>query len=119
MSRKLSIVLIALMVAVAFVATLAIAADAPKQIVIEKVKAKKGGVSFDHEKHAGLTECIKCHHTGKDDTQSCFNCHGKDPKANDPTKGGKENPFHMVCQGCHKEQAKGPTKCNECHGGGE
>ena len=27
----------------------------------------------------------------------------------------KKNPFHMVCIDCHKEQAKGPTKCDDCH----
>ena len=118
MHRKLTVIMVAIVVALAFVATMAVAADAPKQITIDKVAAKKSGVTFNHETHAADIDCLKCHHkaASKDAIdKGCFDCHGSDAAANDPTSSKKDNPFHITCKGCHKEQAKGPTKCGECH----
>ena len=117
MSRKLAVIMIALAVTIAFAASMAIAGDPPAQITIDKAMAKKPGVTFDHAKHAGTIDCMKCHHSAasKEEIKSCFECHGKDPAASDPTSGKKDNPFHASCKACHKEQAKGPTKCKECH----
>ncbi|MDF1535392.1 MAG: cytochrome c3 family protein [bacterium] len=119
MSRKLAVVLIAIVVATAFAASMAIAGDPPAQVTIDKSLAKKGAVTFDHAKHSETIDCMKCHHkaASKEEVKSCFECHGKDPAANDPASGKADNPFHVQCKGCHKEQAKGPTKCKECHGG--
>ena len=92
--------------------------DAPTEVTIDGAMNKKPPVVFPHEAHAKDNDCTVCHHTakGKDAIQSCFECHGKDPKANDPTvSSAKVNPFHIKCRGCHKEQAKGPTKCGDCH----
>ena len=92
--------------------------DAPAEVTIDGAMKKKPPVVFPHEAHARDIDCSVCHHTskGKDDITSCFECHGKDPKTNDPTVSSpKVNPFHIVCRGCHKEQAKGPTKCGDCH----
>ena len=117
MSRKLAVIMIALAVAMAFAASMAVAGDPPAQITIDKAMAKKPGVTFDHAKHADTIDCMKCHHSAasKEEIKSCFECHGKDPAASDPTSGKKDNPFHASCKACHKEQAKGPTKCKECH----
>lgn len=91
---------------------------APDVITIDKAQDKKPPVVFPHKAHVERTDCTICHHTatGKDDAKSCFECHGKDPNAPDPSAmSAKKNPFHIMCKGCHKEEAKGPTKCGECH----
>ena len=92
--------------------------EAPAEMTIDGAMNKKPPVVFPHEAHAKENDCTVCHHTakGKEGIQSCFECHGKDPKANDPSvASAKVNPFHIACKGCHKEQAKGPTKCADCH----
>lgn len=117
MSRKIAVFSLAIIVAVAFAVTVAVAGDPPAQVTIDKVANKKTGVTFNHEEHSGSIDCLKCHHKAPDKTQitGCFECHGKDPNASDPTSGKKDNPFHAQCKGCHKEQGQGPTKCADCH----
>ena len=112
MTRKLAVIMIAVAVAVAFAASMAIAGDPPGQVMIEKGKDAKVGVSFDHAKHAETIDCFKCHHASKakEDIKSCFTCHGVDAAA--PSV---KDAFHKSCQACHKAEAKGPTKCKECH----
>jgi hypothetical protein len=112
MSRKVAVIMIAIIVAVAFVATVAIAGDPPAKVTIDKGADKKSGVAFDHAKHAGTFDCVKCHHTSKskDDVQSCFECHGADSSAPDV-----KDAFHGLCLACHRADKKGPTKCKECH----
>ena len=119
MSRTITVVLLALMVAFAFVATTAIAGDPPAgEVTIDTVANKKPGVTFSHSTHAESIDCLKCHHkaASKDAVdKGCFECHGVDAAATDPTSSKKDNPFHALCKACHKEQAKGPTKCADCH----
>ena len=117
MTRKLAVIMIAVAVAVAFAASMAIAGDPPGTVTIDKVAAKKPGVTFDHATHSETIDCLKCHHkaASKDDIKGCFECHGTDPAATDPTSSKKDNPFHALCKECHKAEAKGPTKCDECH----
>lgn len=112
MSRKIAVIAIAIAMAMVFVASFAIAGDPPGQVTIDKGADKQPGVQFNHETHAPLADCVSCHHTSKskDDIQSCFECHGKDASA--PVV---KDAFHDQCIKCHKEQAKGPTKCKECH----
>jgi hypothetical protein len=87
--------------------------------VIDKAQSKKAPVTFNHRTHGDNFDCSVCHHNvekGSMDGSSCFECHGKDPDAPDPSvSSAKENPFHVLCKGCHKEQGKGPTKCGDCH----
>ena len=112
MNRKIAVILITIFVAVAFAASMAISGDAPTKVTIDKGADKKSGVAFDHGKHAGSFDCVKCHHTSKskDDVQSCFECHGADDSA--PSV---KDAFHGLCVACHKAESKGPTKCKECH----
>jgi predicted CXXCH cytochrome family protein len=73
----------------------AFAATAPKEPKV--IEAKQGNITFKHDTHAA---------------QKCEVCHGAgEPKA---LKLDKEA-GHKLCQGCHKEQKKGPQKCAECH----
>lgn len=121
MKRQTVVILTLFAMIIGMAALVAVAhGDMPEVITIDKAQAKKAPVVFPHKAHADVNECTVCHHTakGKDDAQSCFECHGKDPNAPDPSAmGAKENPFHILCRGCHQEQGKGPTKCNECHKG--
>lgn len=114
-----------------FVLTAGIALAAPhhgpESVVIDAAAAKKGPVTFPHAKHQELTQCDTCHHVNEgmtaataDDTkvQKCAACHLDPEKAETPgmrEMSMKKNPFHMVCIDCHKTEAKGPTKCDDCH----
>jgi hypothetical protein len=119
MDRKTVVVLALLALVLAMSSAIVLAhEDMPDVIVIDKAQAKKGPVTFPHEQHGKAFECKVCHHieTADVEPESCFNCHGKDPAIPDPSvSSSKENPFHILCRGCHQEQAKGPTKCGECH----
>ena len=99
MSRKSVIVLTLLALAVSSLAMIAVAQGAaPDIITIDKAQAKKAPVVFPHGEHAEDIECTVCHHSakGKDDAKSCFECHGKDPNAPDPSAmSSKKNPFHI------------------------
>jgi hypothetical protein len=119
MTRKIIACSLAIIFITAITSALAIAhGNMPDVITIDKAQAKKPPVVFPHEKHSEDIACVKCHHTitKKEEADSCFECHGKDPDIPNPSvASAKENPFHILCKGCHKEQAKGPTKCAECH----
>lgn len=69
-------------------------AAAPDKMTFD---AKSGKVEFDHKAHA---------------KQGCKSCHeGAPGKIADFSK----DKAHALCKGCHEKQAKGPTKCAECH----
>ncbi len=81
--------------AVMLVSGTALAAAPAAPIVL---KAKQGDVTFKHDTH-------------KD--KKCETCHAD-------AKGGKitfenKDKAHALCVNCHKTEAKGPTKCAECH----
>jgi hypothetical protein len=119
MSRKALIMIFALALVAAFAASPAMAeTKIPETITIKGAQAKKPPVVFPHGQHAEQFDCVKCHHkaASKEEAASCFKCHGVDPNAPDPSvASAKENPFHIRCRGCHKEQEKGPSKCSGCH----
>jgi hypothetical protein len=83
-------------------------------------------VRFTHEKHAGVIECVTCHHdfdtyynnTGPQEVK-CSECHLADP-------GFGDNPvplrlaMHTKCKSCHQGMMKrgnksGPVTCGRCH----
>ena len=86
---------------------------------------KKAAVTFPHATHAEVAECQACHHSNEGLTadsdqkvEKCTACHLKPEKAETPdcaSMSAKKNPYHINCIGCHKTEAKGPTKCNDCH----
>ncbi len=114
-------------IAFALVATYAMAAQTPPETVsIKAAQAKKAPVEFPHAKHLKLVDkCSVCHHTNEgltaanaEGVKACSECHLDPAKPEIP--GMREmsmtkNPFHELCIKCHKEQAKGPTKCADCH----
>jgi len=119
MDRKFAVALVLLAMVVGMTAVLASAHEnMPEVIVINKAQAKKAPVTFPHEEHSEDIKCQTCHHieTADVEPESCFNCHGKDPNIPDPSSGSaKDNPFHILCKGCHQERGEGPTKCGDCH----
>lgn len=113
--------------AFALLAGIALAAPhhGPDEVVIDAAAAKRTAVPFPHLDHTKNVEsCDTCHHTNEgltaaDDTgvESCSSCH-LDPEGEVPgmrEMSMKKNPFHMLCMDCHKEEGKGPTKCDDCH----
>lgn len=119
MKRKVLVVMFALVLGTVFAGSVGLAAkDIPVTITIDKAQAKKPPVIFPHKDHADKIDCLKCHHKArsKEDVITCFKCHGTDPDAPDPgAASARENPFHIRCRGCHKEEGKGPSKCKACH----
>lgn len=109
-------------------AAIAVAAPhhGPIDVVIDDAKDKRAGVAFQHGKHSERVEsCDTCHHTqegltAKTDAkvQACSACHLDPEKASTPSMREmslSKNPFHSLCIDCHKAEAKGPTKCDDCH----
>ena len=86
-------------------------------------ETKLGVVTFQHKKHAELsqTECSTCHHKLQpEDTsvKACHACHGADVADAPKVK----TAFHTTCIGCHEYTVKqgeeaGPLKkkCKLCH----
>lgn len=122
---------VAVVVALAFLCTLAVAFAAQKAPDTVSLKGKtKPAVEFTHKKHAEDLKiaCKDCHHVYKDGknvwkqgdpVQKCGACHKAEGKPGDKPMALKEA-FHENCwKGCHvkakKEGKKAPTMCNECH----
>ena len=140
MNKKLLIFLLAMGVALIFLATGLQAgtkvADTFKMQTKELKTRKKGLVTFNHKKHNTDYDlsCGECHHDKDhkaltnlkmgDDVKRCIECHTK-------IKGsGKDilvlkNAMHKNCIGCHKKFNKkktgnarkgpAPASCSKCH----
>jgi len=135
--KKIVLSLVAIvLLATAFVSGAFAAAVEPKEsFTIDYLKNTKNPVVFPHKKHSAENkiECIVCHHKDKsnDDVhKACKECHIKGKENDIPGVGkainplmnekGTKNIFHERCVKCHKEKGgKAPTKCKECHGGGD
>lgn len=119
MVRKLLVVF-----AVASMAAVLMAVQIPENITLDKAQAKKPPVIFPHKSHAERIACDSCHHTQKgltaetEKVETCASCHLDPEKTEIPSMRQMsltKNPFHILCINCHKQEAKGPTKCAECH----
>jgi hypothetical protein len=115
--------IIALLMAVAFLAVTAslfAAPKAPETVVVKEMQKKKAPVPFPHKLHGDKFGCKECHHKWKGgdvEPEKCTKCHtnkkeGKKLKA--------KNAYHKKCKGCHKKMKKagkktGPTSCKGCH----
>ena len=62
------------------------------------LKAKTGDVTFNHKTHSSV-KCETCHAT----------------PAGGKIEGFGKDKAHGLCVECHKKEAKGPTKCADCH----
>ena len=91
-----------------FVLPLVLFAGGPAQdLKVIKIGDTKGPAIFSHPKHekAGVKDCVKCHHKGKQ-SDSCSKCHkGEEGK----------KAIHKNCKDCHVKENKGPKGCNDCH----
>jgi hypothetical protein len=119
-----SFLIIGLGIVALLVAVSPIVAQAPETVTIDDCVSKKSAVEFPHAAHFEVTECTTCHHTDEGLTadsgtaQACGECHVSPEAAETPEcsqMSMKKNPFHINCVGCHKEQAAGPSKCDDCH----
>ena len=91
-------------------------------------KKKRPAVTFPHEMHMQMIDCLSCHHdylNGKnmldedmleetDPAIRCASCHAGNPVVN------LKDAFHQQCLGCHRQmrksgQATAPELCGECH----
>lgn len=108
--------------------TLAVGAavKVPDQVTIDGAQAKRAAVAFPHAEHTkNVADCTTCHHTNKGLTASsgqevatCASCHLDPKEAATPSireMSLSKNPYHSLCIDCHKAEAKGPTKCDDCH----
>jgi predicted CXXCH cytochrome family protein len=87
----------AVVAAFVLAAGVAVAVEPPVTVVIDN---KNGKVTLSHKKHAdAIGDCTKCHAT----------------KDGGKIAGLNKDKAHALCQTCHKEGKKGPTKCAECH----
>jgi len=99
------------------------AVEAPADLTIQVpsgMTATQSPVKFSHKGHAKI-DCKVCHHKG-DGEKKCASagCHDStDPKDKTSEKSFYKTYHDMKsdrsCIGCHKKEAKGPTKCPECH----
>ncbi|OIQ50773.1 Acidic cytochrome c3 precursor [Pseudodesulfovibrio hydrargyri] len=115
-----------ILLVVAYMAPAAFSQDDMTQVPADGfAKLERPRVPFMHDAHnekAGLEDCVVCHHSKNDDGtrnmeessegEPCSSCHAE--KRDD---GGTPlmRAYHLQCQGCHKEQGKGPVACAECH----
>jgi len=92
---------------------------AKDEIVFE---ASNGKVTFTHKNHNEILkiECLKCHHSWKQDETTgklCRECHKAATEGGTPSL---KDASHKNCRGCHDEakkanKAAGPTGCTQCH----
>jgi len=144
MTKKLLIFLMAVGIALVFIATGLQAgtevADTFEVRTKEYKSPKKSPATLSHKKHAedyGIS-CGDCHHDkdGKaladlkmgDNVQRCVECHTKLTKSKEDRKNIMvlENAMHGNCIDCHKEvnikagdpkgrKGPAPTSCTKCH----
>lgn len=128
MSKKLIIIATAF----AFVFSLAIAGgvttasadNGPADMVLQTGNAKKPA-NFPHAKHQENLKCADCHHTKTADGKrgpyaegaqaKCVTCHNETDMPDNKKLNNFKGVGHAQCKGCHKDMAKGPSKCTGCH----
>ena len=88
---------LAALFATVFVSFAAVAAEPPTTITLN---AKNGNVTFPHKAHI-------------DRGLKCTTCHATD--AGGKIEGFGKDKAHATCKACHEKEAKGPTKCADCH----
>jgi len=142
MNKKLLIILMAIGVALIFVATGLQAgtkvADTFKMETKEYKSRKKGIVEFSHKKHnvEYKISCGDCHHDkdnkplalkAGDNVQRCVECHTQLDKGKEDAKNIMvlENAMHGNCTECHKKfnqdktgdarKGPAPSSCAKCH----
>ena len=118
MKRNITVIAVMVLTGLVLSAGMVLAHHPTGVITIDGAQAKKAPVTFPHGQHAGDIDCVTCHHTseGENVEEACFDCHGQDPEAPDPSVSSlRDNPFHALCRGCHKDNGEGPTSCSACH----
>jgi c(7)-type cytochrome triheme protein len=94
----------------------------------EDTAVQRSAVTFSHDLHMGLYECLDCHHDYQNGANAldedtleegnpdirCAACH------NDQADLDRQTAYHRQCMGCHIDtrkdgEASGPEMCGACH----
>jgi hypothetical protein len=128
---KRAVLAILMIVAVAFVVSGPVFAQAKAPGIVILKGNPMGGVKFDHTKHSKAAPCTTCHHAAKPGKEmkaaqeKCSDCHTKTPTP--PMKTNAMMAFHSagaksgICVDCHVKQAAAGNKnvpsgkCTDCH----
>src|SRR5512140_1653087 len=124
---KRTIVAALMIIAVGFVFSGTLLAQAKGPGVVILKGNPMGGVKFDHTKHSAANKCDTCHHASKPAKpmkaaqENCQDCHKK--PAVPPVTTDAMNAFHKpmaksgLCVDCHVKTGKGPkpSPCTNCH----
>jgi len=125
MKRSLPLLLAAALAFGLALAQLALAQEDIKTLAPAAFKNRQRPPAvFVHDKHnekAQITECVVCHHGGKDgkidksastEGTPCSECHQVEPKGKAT---GLMKAYHKQCIECHRAKGKGPVACGQCH----
>jgi hypothetical protein len=112
----------------------------PESVTLDFLQDLYDPVVFDHQGHADMYDCGKCHHhttggpieqekclpchasSGSSPDVSCSGCHRASKGSFSPQnsdlyhidKPGLLGALHLKCLGCHRSES-GPTGCTDCH----
>jgi mono/diheme cytochrome c family protein len=113
--------------------------DVPETVTIDRLEEKYDPVKMPHREIAqallqGIkdsrlagyfhaeqgTFCQGCHHNSpaSKEPPSCFSCHGKPFRGDNPLKPGLKAAYHRQCMNCHQQmniQKPKDRECQECH----
>lgn len=118
--------------------------NGPDSVSIDYLQELYEGVTFDHEMHAEMYSCARCHHHttgGGSEDESCKRCHGSSASGQEvacsecheyrvtPVTSPKDQTgispyhidkpqlkgaFHLQCLGCHQDNGVF-SDCQGCH----
>ena len=99
----------------ALVSGLAIAADPPTKVKIDKMVNLYEATDFDHKMHTDVADnCKACHHKDDPKSMACSGCHKVELDEKNLAVIGFKGAMHEQCMGCHKENGVADT-CTSCH----
>jgi hypothetical protein len=115
MKTNHAISIVAAAVVTVVLSGLALAADPPDKITIDKLENLWEPCVFDHKLHTGAADdCKTCHHKGQGETMACSGCHKIPYDKQNLAVRGYKGALHDQCMGCH-EKMEITNTCESCH----
>ena len=106
---------VVLAIVAAVISGLALAADPPGKLKIDKMVNLYEATDFDHKMHTEVaSDCKTCHHKDDPKTMACSGCHKVELDEKNLAVIGFKGAMHQQCMGCHKENGVKDT-CTSCH----
>jgi hypothetical protein len=94
---------------------LALAADPPDKITINRLENLWEPCVFNHKLHTeAAADCKTCHHKGEGETMACSGCHKIPYDRENLAVRGFKGAIHDQCMGCHQKNGVANT-CESCH----